>query len=1455
MLSKKLAGSALVFAVLISCYVGIVEIVNVFACPEVLREFSVKSLRNHGSACQFVMGDSLVVEAFSDLADAYALEIYHSSVLIFEKEGGFDGSKAEIHVPIVAPVFSAGNAYPLVLHAYVYNKPILGVHFSDYETYVFETVSIEAKLGLNVEYNESWRSLSLCANLTDVAGYPIVNEAVDFSVQYCGRQRATNGWVPIGSAMSNANGLASLNVVFNMRSGSYLVKAFHAEKLDFGKAECTTTVNVSSRKSFQGFASNIDGSICFGSGILSGNGSVIIDVSSNSPYACLPMNANATYTTDILLGGPYRMMLFYLDYVNSTGCFGSADLTLVNASSPYVYEVSFAWEPDVIGSHVLIGGVVVGDGKDVARAMENGTGIIASTSVELDIQRCPLNAVVGYPQGTYGLKLPLTVSLAGPRSYDPESSDSVVHILAPMINYSEVEYVSDEPVNASLVKLYINSTFVSSNITDQSGLALFVFNLSAAYDCFKLNVTITVDDCLHVNKVVERFITFSRVSICDTPNSVSDDFKLNCTFTVHSENGDVYVGVNTTLKVETSVFDMPIWSAPVSAVIAKSELVRNTSTTIVPVPTGCNYLRVVRLLESFDNSSQRIKIRFANDEWVYVDSQWCAWIPHGVMWLSVHEDPLLGDADGDGKVDGKDVAIVSAAFGTIPGDPKWDPRADLNKDLKVDGKDTGIVSKYYGDTEYLGADIEFLETVFVKEIPTDNLGSVAEAWKPNEIGEYLVQIKLSSVFDSTLVDRCNATVIKASTNIVKYFNVVGRPIDLSISYLPSEPTLDDEVTMYASCFDKVLGEYVENLHTSFYVFNYTTCDFVFLASAYTNSSGIATISWHPRDYLSTCPIDRKGYFVLLANVTETAQTAAAEKVPIPVDTRYPTKLEFVDEVLKVPAGQPCSLTAKFFRADNGSSVGEKLVYLYFNTTEPSGFGYTDVNGTITWYPNVSKVGVYWVKAKWQDEDGDSYYKPANMTECIVIAEVVPVSVLFDVQPREFTHETDLTLTATVYNATSNDTLTEFVVRFYEVYADGSRSLVGTATTNDSGVATVKYLYVAGPCTFVADVATGQNFITSPILLTIGNETSLYLNVTRCYSENASHWHAYRHTISGELFCGSTPLVCKKITINVNGTRHNAFTDSTGQFDIDWYLIPKDNKPTTYNVTAIFEDEDAANVTVYGYTPNGTRYPVSTTIYYGLKPSVNSLSLTVEPPKTEVKTAPKDMLQGNVTATQASVIVPPQKTPEQIEREAQQKGWMRVEPEFSWWYPWFRLHLKLDAYTPHGNPNVDYGWSCLPWGESYKANDKTIAEMFNDIADELERDMLIDCMVGVFIQFGVAIVLGRTLIGTAVAIGTYLAYSSLRTIQLFLTSGGKPEAWLGAFITSAISGTGGLVLSGIRSVSGFLTSVGRCLLGKISSISHSLWPKGINLFDITGLAFAFIDFAFMAFYLSMFLSTI
>lgn len=54
------------------------------------------------------------------------------------------------------------------------------------------------------------------------------------------------------------------------------------------------------------------------------------------------------------------------------------------------------------------------------------------------------------------------------------------------------------------------------------------------------------------------------------------------------------------------------------------------------------------------------------------------------------------DLNGDGKVDIKDVYVVGIAFGTEPGDKRWDPIADVNGDGVVNIMDAAIVTKDFG---------------------------------------------------------------------------------------------------------------------------------------------------------------------------------------------------------------------------------------------------------------------------------------------------------------------------------------------------------------------------------------------------------------------------------------------------------------------------------------------------------------------------------------------------------------------------------------------------------------------------------------------------------------------------------------------------------------------------------------------------------------------------------------
>ena len=63
---------------------------------------------------------------------------------------------------------------------------------------------------------------------------------------------------------------------------------------------------------------------------------------------------------------------------------------------------------------------------------------------------------------------------------------------------------------------------------------------------------------------------------------------------------------------------------------------------------------------------------------------------------------LAGDINGDGKVDIRDIAIVAKAYGSSPGDPNWNPAADITglepnvPDGKVDIRDIALVSSQFG---------------------------------------------------------------------------------------------------------------------------------------------------------------------------------------------------------------------------------------------------------------------------------------------------------------------------------------------------------------------------------------------------------------------------------------------------------------------------------------------------------------------------------------------------------------------------------------------------------------------------------------------------------------------------------------------------------------------------------------------------------------------------------------
>lgn len=59
---------------------------------------------------------------------------------------------------------------------------------------------------------------------------------------------------------------------------------------------------------------------------------------------------------------------------------------------------------------------------------------------------------------------------------------------------------------------------------------------------------------------------------------------------------------------------------------------------------------------------------------------------------------LMGDVNGDSTVDMTDLGLAGAAFGSSPGDPNWNPEADLDQNNLVDMTDIGLIAQNCGKT-------------------------------------------------------------------------------------------------------------------------------------------------------------------------------------------------------------------------------------------------------------------------------------------------------------------------------------------------------------------------------------------------------------------------------------------------------------------------------------------------------------------------------------------------------------------------------------------------------------------------------------------------------------------------------------------------------------------------------------------------------------------------------------
>jgi hypothetical protein len=1218
------------------------------------------------------MSDVLTIVAEVDSAsNAYLLEVQDDVGEVFSRWDRINGSHVEVSIPLYLPSFEVGKSYVLFFHVYALNYPLPGATISDTRMVGFTVEASETRLDFEVDYDGVFRCVGLWANLTNVDGCPVVDETVGFYMRpVSDRSRLTDGWIPIGSAKTNGEGTMSLSLAFSVPNGNYAFRAYHAGDENFGESENVTEVEISSDTA-EGIYFGYESS--FGKAFSPCSvGDLTITVSSDNPYALLQMNASASYDVGgEPLQGLYIYILFFCDYTNITGFLGWSCPT-ISEHPPYIYKGSLGWCPEVVGSHELIVGVVNGTFDDVIAGM-HGIGIRASEAVDLDVQGCPSNLVVRYPQVVYDDVLSITTAFSMPRVYNVTSTDFyVATTLAPELTYNEVDYMIDEPVGSVPVDLYVDGDLVSVNQTNEDGLASFSLDLDSDTH-FALNITAVVDGAvLFESLAVERFVSFTRVGVSDVSSGGTDFFQLNYTLNGLDSQDEVYVGTDNLLKADVSLFNQSVWNVPVSVTSAKyvsSGRTQMNPLKVGSIPTGSDFLRVTSFYT---------------------------------------KKALVADiAFRDGMVNLFDGVAVNVAYGSHPGDSNWNPDADIASPWDyINLYDAVLVQYYYGqngsyyppqglyvlfnngqrvdvdsngcaripsgatsfrvyrnsDDKMVGAFVEFFEITSDEVCWTNNIGTIATVWKPMEMGTYLLQVKLPSCFNATTTFWSDVTEVEASLSIVDYYTVEKRPIELSVNFVPEQPTFDDEVTVIANVFDVGLGEPAENLEVCFglYGVNVDHPEQIIwrvIGCEYTNSSGVATISFVPIDYYKNSSLFMRFYVVV--GCLNTSCTEYSEAYVL-LDARYPTRLELLgEEVIHAGVGDQLSLDFRLVRADNGEPLAGRPVNIYMNDTW-QGYNVTNDNGICSFEVTVGE-GMCFFRAWFHyseecagAEGLDENYTDSNNVTFVIYAEAEPIFMFFDVQPNELTPGSPMTLSATVYDAMSNEPKSNCWVWFYWCADNGTCDVVGSNLTNGDGVASVSWTYRDDGRTYVfwARVHDKQQIVSSPVMLTVGEATALSMSVEAD--------EGFDYNFSGTLLYDGNPVDQEPIEVKANGTSLGYVkTHSDGSYSFLVTLPPVDNMATDYQVELVYHGSDSLNLNGLATTPDGTEYTVCTTLqYFPYKPASNSTWLTVEPQSTHVMQTTK--------------------TPEQLQQEAEQSGQLRPEARFSWWYPWFTLHYILSV---------------------------------------------------------------------------------------------------------------------------------------------------------------------------------
>jgi hypothetical protein len=311
--AKVLVGFVLVFILSVSSYMTIVEAAAAMRSASMVNSFSVESLRHASSARSFSIGDTLVIEAESDVACGYDLRVSDNSSVVYEARSP-GGSPVKMEVPLLPPAFKAGSPYTLSLNCFAVNTPLPGAFSVDSASYTFDVSGTQTTLSLFSVYDDQMNWLYASANLTDADGYAVANETVGFYLQLKSQRSLTDGWIPLGTSLTDDNGTATITsgfpLLYNMA-----VKTCLDGDANYGACENITDVQVITGfiqdHLYQAYETGGAGQT---GGIPLTAGNVSISMDMNCTYYHMSPNVTVQYTSNSQLTGLLEnLTIFYLD--------------------------------------------------------------------------------------------------------------------------------------------------------------------------------------------------------------------------------------------------------------------------------------------------------------------------------------------------------------------------------------------------------------------------------------------------------------------------------------------------------------------------------------------------------------------------------------------------------------------------------------------------------------------------------------------------------------------------------------------------------------------------------------------------------------------------------------------------------------------------------------------------------------------------------------------------------------------------------------------------------------------------------------------------------------------------------------------------------------------------------------------------------------------------------------